>query len=212
MTLLLRIVSKQFIKAPQPRLHNDCCLTCTRFRLFPVRSPLLRESLFDFFSSGYLDVSVLPVPLRILFIHIRISGLLPDGLLHSDVSGSKVACTSPELFAACHVLHRHPAPRHPPCALIILTYLKSRIASLPTFFFCMCDFQRSSQRIILWQPDGSLVVIPFKEFLLRKEVIQPHLPIRLPCYDFTPITGPTLGGCLHFWLAHRLRVLPTLVV
>ena len=52
------------------------------------------------------------------------------------------------------------------------------------------------QRIILWQPDGSLVVIPFKEFLLRKEVIQPHLPIRLPCYDFTPITGPTLGGCL----------------
>ena len=69
-----------------------------------------------------------------------------------------------------------------------------------------------SQRIILWQPDGSLVVIPFKEFLLRKEVIQPHLPIRLPCYDFTPITGPTLGGCLHFWLAHRLRVLPTLVV
>ena len=29
--------------------------------------------------------------------------------------------------------------------------------------------------------------------LLRKEVIQPHLPIRLPCYDFTPITKPTFG-------------------
>ena len=29
---------------------------------------------------------------------------------------------------------------------------------------------------------------------LRKEVIQPHLPIRLPCYDFTPIIYPTLGG------------------
>jgi len=27
-------------------------------------------------------------------------------------------------------------------------------------------------------------------------VIQPHLPIRLPCYDFTPITNPTLDGCL----------------
>jgi len=26
----------------------------------------------------------------------------------------------------------------------------------------------------------------------RKEVIQPQLPLRLPCYDFTPITGPTL--------------------
>ena len=31
---------------------------------------------------------------------------------------------------------------------------------------------------------------------LRKEVIQPHLPIRLPCYDFTPITGPTFGRAL----------------
>ena len=29
--------------------------------------------------------------------------------------------------------------------------------------------------------------------LLRKEVIQPHLPIRLPCYDFTPIIRPTFG-------------------
>jgi hypothetical protein len=32
--------------------------------------------------------------------------------------------------------------------------------------------------------------------LLRKEVIQPHLPIRLPCYDFTPIIGFILDGCL----------------
>ena len=33
-------------------------------------------------------------------------------------------------------------------------------------------------------------------FFLRKEVIQPHLPIRLPCYDFTPVTGPTFGSSL----------------
>ena len=31
---------------------------------------------------------------------------------------------------------------------------------------------------------------------LRKEVIQPHLPIRLPCYDFTPVTGSTFGSSL----------------
>jgi hypothetical protein len=30
----------------------------------------------------------------------------------------------------------------------------------------------------------------------RKEVIQPHLPVRLPCYDFTPIIDPTFDGCL----------------
>jgi hypothetical protein len=32
-----------------------------------------------------------------------------------------LACSSPRLFAACHVLHRRPVPRHPPCALIRLT-------------------------------------------------------------------------------------------
>ena len=36
------------------------------------------------------------------------------------------------------------------------------------------------------EPDGFT-------FLLRKEVIQPHLPVRLPCYDFTPLTRRTLG-------------------
>ena len=36
---------------------------------------------------------------------------------------------------------------------------------------------------------------------LRKEVIQPHLPIRLPCYDLTLIINPTFGGVL---LAVRL--------
>ena len=33
-------------------------------------------------------------------------------------------------------------------------------------------------------------------FLPRKEVIQPHLPIRLPCYDFTPVIGLALDGWL----------------
>ena len=31
---------------------------------------------------------------------------------------------------------------------------------------------------------------------LRKEVIQPQVPLRLPCYDFTPVTSHTLGGSL----------------
>ena len=33
-------------------------------------------------------------------------------------------------------------------------------------------------------------------FLHRKEVIQPHLPIRLPCYDFTPVANPTFDSAL----------------
>ena len=46
----------------------------------------------------------------------------------------------------------------------------------------------------------------------RKEVIQPQLPLRLPCYDFTPVTDPTFDGFLPCGLEHRLRVLPASVV
>src|SRR6201991_2735273 len=38
---------------------------------------------------------------------------------------------------------------------------------------------------------------PPKGGLPRKEVIQPQLPLRLPCYDFTPVTSPTFDGSLQ---------------
>ena len=43
-----------------------------------------------------------------------------EGLPHSDIRGSTIARISPRLFAACHVLHRLLAPRHPPNALVSL--------------------------------------------------------------------------------------------
>ena len=48
-----------------------------------------------------------------------------------------------------------------------------------------------------------------KQALLRKEVIQPHLPVRLPCYDLAPVMDLTLGTCLPEGLAQRRQVLPT---
>lgn len=36
---------------------------------------------------------------------------------------------------------------------------------------------------------------------VRKEVIQPQVPLRLPCYDFTPIIPHTFGTCLPLGLA-----------
>ena len=42
----------------------------------------------------------------------------------------------------------------------------------------------------------SLVRLSLYEQLLRKEVIQPQVPLQLPCYDFTPIIDPTFGACL----------------
>ena len=47
--------------------------------------------------------------------------MTPAGFPHSDISGSTSARDSPKLFAACHVLHRLLAPRHPPSALCSLT-------------------------------------------------------------------------------------------
>lgn len=44
---------------------------------------------------------------------------------------------------------------------------------------------------------GRGLLAPFQvKVLLRKEVIQPHLPVRLPCYDFVPIASPTFDGSL----------------
>jgi len=43
-------------------------------------------------------------------------------------------------------------------------------------------------------------------------VIQPHFPVRLPCYDFTPLTRHTFGTVLPCRLDERLRVPPTRVV
>ena len=51
--------------------------------------------------------------------------------------------------------------------------------------------------------------LPEIEVFLRKEVIQPHLPVRLPCYDFAPVIGLTFDSSPPCGLGHRLRVLPT---
>ena len=51
-----------------------------------------------------------------------------------------------------------------------------------------------------------------KAILPRKEVIQPHLPVRLPCYDFTPLTLHTFGASPQIRLGRRLRVQTTRVV
>ena len=71
----------------------------------------------SFFSSGYLDVSVPRVPLRTLWIGVRMAEVCSAGFPHSDISGSLDICSSPKLFAAYHVFHRLLVPRHPPCAL-----------------------------------------------------------------------------------------------
>ena len=47
-----------------------------------------------------------------------------------------------------------------------------------------------------YRPKDLIDSFPRRPSLPRKEVIQPHLPIRLPCYDFTPVIGLTFGSWL----------------
>ena len=93
------------------------------FRLFRFRSPLLTESHFDFFSYGYLDVSVPHVSLHYTMDSCNDTWVFtPGGFPHSDICGSMAICASPQLFAACRVLHRLLVPRHSPYALSSLTF------------------------------------------------------------------------------------------
>ena len=102
---------------PNPGMH------ASRFGLFRFRSPLLSESHVVFSSSGYLDVSVHRVPCLKLCIYLRSTGVCPAGFPHSDICGSMCICHSPQLFAAYHVFLRLLVPRHPPCALLCLTFI-----------------------------------------------------------------------------------------
>ena len=43
-------------------------------------------------------------------------------------------------------------------------------------------------------PPFELKYVSLRTYLPRKEVIQPHLPVRLPCYDFTPVMKPTVDA------------------
>ena len=82
----------------------------------------------SFSSSGYLDVSVHRVPLHTLWIGVWMIRVLRTGFPHSDICGSRIICISPQLFAAYHVFLRLLVPRHPPCALIRLTFCSSALA------------------------------------------------------------------------------------
>ena len=86
--------------------------------LVRVRSPLLAESRLISFPPG---TEMFQFPGFALTTYVfSWQFTLRCGLPHSDISGSKSARNSPELIAACYVLHRLSVPRHPPNALVML--------------------------------------------------------------------------------------------
>ena len=123
-----------------PRTQRTRAIPCAGFRLFPVRSPLLRESLLFSFPQGtemfhFPWFTLIPYVFRYESGHIT-GQRLPD----SGIFGSKSGCNYPKLIAASHALHRLLAPRHPPCTLSSLTTIKDyRLFWQDTFTLCSCQ-------------------------------------------------------------------------
>ena len=71
----------------------------------------------------------------------------------------------------------------------------------PSYVFCYSVFkdrllfllEDQSSKTEQEMFDNSLLLL---YFLLRKEVIHPHVPVGIPCYDLTPVIGPTFDGSL----------------
>ena len=76
--------------------------------------------------------------------------------------------------------------------VLILVVWKSKIFTLATLKI-LIHHSEPKVRFKISSYWTNFPAMLYKSCLLRKEVIQPHLPIRLPCYDFTPIIGPTFG-------------------
>ena len=113
---VIRLYMPCFCDGPQPRQINP--------PVWPLSRSLAATWEIDvsFSSCGYLDVSVLRVSssCTTLLMHVC-PHITVGGFPHSDICGSRDMCSSPQLFAACHVLLRLPVPRHPPDALVNLT-------------------------------------------------------------------------------------------
>ena len=114
-----RLVSDSPALRPDRPYNPD--VQAHRFGLFRVRSPLLAESLLFSFPAGTEMVHFPALSFPAYEFSREYPGITLSGFPHSEIFGSTPVCGSPKLIAACHVLHRLLAPRHPPYALSSLT-------------------------------------------------------------------------------------------
>ena len=157
-----------------------------RTPVWPLSLSLAATNKIDvsFSSSGYLDVSVHRVPLHTLWIGVWMIRVLRTGFPHSDICGSRIICISPQLFAAYHVFLRLLVPRHPPCALISLTFLVS------------LDFI-SVWNLLLWVLSLLRFVIcyydcfSFRCLVIISDIFKINFCIRFSRYDRRIIFDPT---------------------
>ncbi len=83
-------------------------------------------------------------------------------------------------------------PSHPPVRSHRKRRTKTRRLNKSHVKCSTHELTSSTHSVLIWRLEGRSL-----QMLLRKEVIQPHLPVRLPCYDLVLITDPTFDGSLH---------------
>ena len=107
-------------------VRNPGGITTSGLASFPFARRYLENRFFFLFLRLLRCFSSAGLPtIRYVFTYCWLC-MTTAGFPHSDISGSIDICSSPELFAACHVLLRHLMPRHSPCALNSLTCYSNR--------------------------------------------------------------------------------------
>ena len=83
--------------------------------------------------------------------------------------------------------------------LLVNIYVVYNFRYRPSYVFCYSVFK--DRLLFVWKISlpklnrkCSITLLLY--FLLRKEVIHPHVPVGIPCYDLTPVIGPTFDGSL----------------
>ena len=168
-----------------------------------------------FFSSGYLDVSVLRVGSHCWVIYLQYIRLS-----HSEIFGLMFVCNYPKLIAAYHVLHRLLVPRHPPYALIRFKYYAvfiqlTRLCSRSCSFLSHFTFHLS----VIVAIDNKNITFPicqrtsdqFHNLTMRQFATdrcwcfgcEPTGLFATPLFSILPF--PTLRSFIHFNCLHSLK-------
>ena len=133
-------------------------------------------------------------PTYAYFVQRRLMEYCSIGFPHSEISGSKLICSSPKLIAACHVLHRLLMPRHSPCALISLTSsTRSRsrgpLAVVRTSFGSLIRIMQASEFEVFYHITARCCFYPSTERLS-------------PFYQSSTITCFYSVACSSIWNHH----------
>ena len=167
------------------------------FRLLPFRSPLLRESRLISFPRG-TEMFHFPrfAPLRASSLNGYPGCPIRESRDHRSLAAPPgFSQLATPFFASCR-LGIHCVPLSPsPLSLYPMHFSMTHPKSL---FILRVATQKWIAVLIIF-------------LLLRKEVIQAHLPVHLPCYDFAPLASLALNRPPPFGWSTHLRALPTRV-